>query len=278
MSAPESFMPSVGATAPPSVLDQFLGWVQMEGAWYAASFVFHMFLMCALMLVGTAVVPTTNEAPSFEEAMVDTAPPGPELQHFELEEEDPGLDPSHLNLDEQVGTSSGPPIEETEDIYYDDSAVFTEAGGGRALANAGASLGGLGGFDIFGSAAGVAVKGPGGVGIGVGTSTNPGSGGAGVGFGGRGSGSKKSGVGGYGGVKRGERSVAASLDWLARHQFPDGHWSTKHYPMCKDHASCEGEGNVNTDMAATAMGLLPFWPPDKRTRRPRGFISWWNAG
>jgi hypothetical protein len=64
-------------------------------------------------------------------------------------------------------------------------------------------------------------------------------------------------VGSFGGTKQSERSVAGALNWIARHQFPDGRWSLNHQPVCKD-PSCSGPGDHNADTAATAMGLLPF--------------------
>jgi hypothetical protein len=52
--------------------------------------------------------------------------------------------------------------------------------------------------------------------------------------------------------------VAAALNWLARHQNPDGSWSLNGFAQyCKGDPCTEG-GAVKSDMAATAMGLLPF--------------------
>lgn len=61
-----------------------------------------------------------------------------------------------------------------------------------------------------------------------------------------------------GGTKATEKSVAAALIWFARHQNPDGSWSlNKHH--CKDGScSCGGEGDVNSNYAATAFALLPY--------------------
>jgi beta-lactamase regulating signal transducer with metallopeptidase domain len=55
-----------------------------------------------------------------------------------------------------------------------------------------------------------------------------------------------------------ERSIAAALAWLARHQAPDGSWSLQGYrKTCKDQ-SCTGPGSIAADAGATAMALLPF--------------------
>jgi len=268
---PEPFAPAGNAARSPSPIDQFVDWVRIAGAWYAASFIFHMLLMCALMVIGTAVVmPVENEAPSFDEAELETPVAASPVQHFELEDEAPGLDPSKLDLQNlSLNRPPGPTVEETENIYYDDSPIFTERGGGRPTVAPGPSLGGMGGFNIVGMGPGVAVQGPGGVGSGVGTGTNPGSGGSGIGFGGRGSGMKRAMVGGYGGTKQGERAVALALDWFRRHQFPDGHWGLQTYTkLCTD-KSCTPPGTSNADVAATAFGLLPFLAagqtPDPKT-------------
>ena len=54
------------------------------------------------------------------------------------------------------------------------------------------------------------------------------------------------------------RAVEAALDWLARHQDDDGHWSlTGFINACKD-KTCTGAGEHERESAATAMGLLPF--------------------
>jgi hypothetical protein len=260
MSPPDPFSHLGGVPRPPTVLDQIVDWVRAEGAWWASSFVFHMLLMCALMLLGSTVSSGEGDAPSFEQSEMALPRAPSQLERFEsLESEAPGLDPANLDLASlAIDAPPGPTVEETAEKYYDDSPVFTERGGGRPITAAGPSLGGMGGFDIVGIGPGAASHGPGGVGIGVGTGTNPGSGGSGVGFGGRGTGMKKAMVGGYGGTKRGEQAVAAALDWLVRHQFEDGHWDLAYQPRCRD-ASCTGSGHLGqVEVAATTFGLLPF--------------------
>ncbi len=58
-----------------------------------------------------------------------------------------------------------------------------------------------------------------------------------------------------------ERAVAAALNWLARHQNPDGSWGChKCLGHCKD-PSCALHSEANAPdypVAATAFGLLPF--------------------
>ncbi len=80
--------------------------------------------------------------------------------------------------------------------------------------------------------------------------------GSGFGFGSRGM--RKGMLGSGGGTKQSERSVAAALAWLARHQNPDGSWSLDHTTRCKPGTRCSGPGEANAPAAATAFGLLPF--------------------
>ena len=62
-----------------------------------------------------------------------------------------------------------------------------------------------------------------------------------------------------GGNTASEQAVSLALEWLARHQLPDGSWSFDH-TLCPD---CRGQCRNPGDLAkaqngATAMALLPF--------------------
>ncbi len=65
-----------------------------------------------------------------------------------------------------------------------------------------------------------------------------------------------------GGTSESERAVAAAINWLARHQNPDGSWGCQKCerqckdPSCKAHLTKAG---ADYPMAATAFGLLPFF-------------------
>ncbi len=62
-----------------------------------------------------------------------------------------------------------------------------------------------------------------------------------------------------GGSEGSERAVAKALEWLARHQMPDGSWSFNHQlaPNCR--GQCRNPGELaKARIGATAMALLPF--------------------
>ncbi len=59
-----------------------------------------------------------------------------------------------------------------------------------------------------------------------------------------------------GGSDRSEAAVAAGLEWIVRHQAPDGHWSLNGF-AADAHCDCTGPGTRN-DTAGTAFGLLPL--------------------
>ncbi len=232
-------------------------WFFEEGPWWLCSFVFHLVLICSLALIGgKALEKIVDEAPAFEEVTVDR--PDDVLQ--EIEKFDIGetpLDPTELST--ETLTLEKPAQLAQEEKYYDDSAVFSERGGGMASISDQPDLGGLGGFDIKGIGAGPAVRGRGGVGIGLGAGTHPGRGGSGWGFGGRGAGSRKKMLASGGGTRQSERAVAGALNWLARHQLANGSWGLKNYiSRCKDDTCAGSATSGNRPAAATAMGLLPF--------------------
>lgn len=72
----------------------------------------------------------------------------------------------------------------------------------------------------------------------------------------RGKGNKLGLLAAQGGSKETEDAVRWGLEWLVRHQYPDGHWSTDHTPLAKGPTT--GTGRVRSMMGATAMATLPF--------------------
>jgi hypothetical protein len=62
-----------------------------------------------------------------------------------------------------------------------------------------------------------------------------------------------------GGTWQTEAAVARGLVFLARHQNPDGSWSLHDFAKTPDcDGTCRGEGQVRSDVAGTALALLPF--------------------
>lgn len=225
------------------------GWIREEGAWWAASFVFHTLLMAILMLVPhTVVQPVEGEAISLDEAKdLEELKQPPQLERFELTEtqkEDTVLTTESLSL------TNAPEIQ-SESL---DLAGVSAEGGGMKATSAGPQLGGMGGFTIVGLGAGSARKGAGGIGFGPGTGSNYGSGGSG--FGHREGLKRVSGT--QGGTKAADRAVGAALSWFARHQSRDGSWGLSAYRrQCKD-PSCSGPGTYAGAAAGTALAILPY--------------------
>jgi hypothetical protein len=60
-----------------------------------------------------------------------------------------------------------------------------------------------------------------------------------------------------GGSVESERAVDAGLDWIARHQRPDGGWSLQTVGQCVP-PGCPERRAVISDTAATGLALLPF--------------------
>jgi hypothetical protein len=77
------------------------------------------------------------------------------------------------------------------------------------------------------------------------------------GFGGRSGATREQLLREGGGNRESEAAVARGLQWFARHQAPDGHWSLDQFNS-HGHCNCDGRGHTNNDVAATALGLLPL--------------------
>ncbi len=62
----------------------------------------------------------------------------------------------------------------------------------------------------------------------------------------------------WGGTTETEAAVARGLLFLARHQRPDGSWSFRFNRTADCDHTCTGPGSSDSDVAATALALLPF--------------------
>jgi hypothetical protein len=269
---PEAAQPSaaVATTRPPvelppervhhGVMENLQGWLVEEGPWWLCSFVFHMVLFLGLALFATIFAPRVvktlaeEAAPEFEEANVEPRTDAKKIERFKLDEaplEPTSLQPDQLDLK--------PPAKAAQTAEYnDDSDTFVHAGGGVEAKNNQPALGGLS-ASFKGLGAGPELEGLGGLTTRAGAGKAPGSGGSGSGFGGRGQGHRKAMLGRDGPTIQSERSVAAALNWLARHQNRDGSWSLKSFPQhCSGGKACDGTARFDRFSAATAMALLPF--------------------
>jgi hypothetical protein len=58
-------------------------------------------------------------------------------------------------------------------------------------------------------------------------------------------------------------AIMSGLDWLARHQDPDGHWSTAGFSArCRGEEKCTGKGTAAHDSGITALALLALLEGD----------------
>lgn len=61
-----------------------------------------------------------------------------------------------------------------------------------------------------------------------------------------------------GGTVESERAVEAGLDWIVRHQRPDGSWSLNFQGECDPGSGCPAHTAIQSDTAATGLALLPL--------------------
>ena len=64
----------------------------------------------------------------------------------------------------------------------------------------------------------------------------------------------------YGGTEASEAAVTRALEWIKRHQMPNGGWTFAHQTVCRQ-PRCTGSGDISRARAfngATALALLPF--------------------
>lgn len=247
-----------------SLLQSGKTWVRENGAWYITSIAAHVLLLGLVGLLGGAihVAATTGEAPLLE-SVIDTTVPDVPIEKFDVD--NAPLEVSELSTESLTITEAPAMAQEAE--FFDNSDTFVDGGGGGSGVAAAADFGGLGGSFALGPGAGPGATVTGLSGRGNNDSGGSGEGG-GKGFGGRGQGSREEMAGSYGGTHATERSVAGGLNWLARHQNPDGSWSFDTYHKnCKD-KTCAGEpdkegvfpgvGDSKSNPGATAMALLPY--------------------
>jgi hypothetical protein len=60
-----------------------------------------------------------------------------------------------------------------------------------------------------------------------------------------------------GGTVQSEKAVEDGLDWMVRHQRPDGGWSLNFHAQCRGNG-CPPQSAMESDTAATGLALLPL--------------------
>jgi hypothetical protein len=232
---------------------RFTDWLQHDAPSWLISLVLHMTVLIIVGVLfgrnpGRKVV---EDVPTFDAANAQNRAEE-EVERFDVGKAP--LDPTELTTESLTMKDAGQAQQEA--LFYDDSKEFEEQGGG-SLMGKDTAAGGLG-FNFKANGLGPMLSGGGGADLGKGAGTGFGKGGEGMGFGGRGRGSREALLGRFGGTKQTERAVAGALNWLARHQNPDGSWSVDKYHLRCKGAPCGGMGSAVTDAGGTALGLLPF--------------------
>ncbi len=237
--AVDTFGESVGVAA------AFKYWFLHDAPTWLASAVIHMvlFLAAALVLGTISYEKNDQNVTKFDSADVDSWDEQP-IERFEVG--DPQVDPTELTTESLMETNYDPVPQDAE--FNDNSPEFEKRGGGT-VATSDASLGGLG-LNIQATGLGPVARGGGGLEGGSGFGNSVGRGGDGMGFGGRGAGKRDAIAGG--GTKQTERAVAGGLNWLARHQNPNGSWSIEHNTNACKGKRCTGGGREKANSGATA--------------------------
>ncbi|MDO4558444.1 MAG: hypothetical protein Q4C47_05725, partial [Planctomycetia bacterium] len=116
-----------------------------------------------------------------------------------------------------------------------------------------------------------------GVGVTMGTGTEiSGGGGGDKGTGiGAGRGHQREMSGWAGGTGKAFQAVAGGLNWLARHQLPDGTWRCNQFP---GGCNCTQRGASDYVVGATALGVLPFLAANVTGEEPHQYRNTVRSG
>ncbi|MGD0898674.1 MAG: prenyltransferase/squalene oxidase repeat-containing protein [Thermoguttaceae bacterium] len=250
-----------------TLLEQTRRWLAEEGPWWAMSFTFHLLLLSSLLLFGNRVMESGDGGqialgPAQAEPLTDAPDFDPTPLIMPPVKDLLDQDPTALDV---VVPPRKPPNADTElgDPKLPIIARELPLGPGGGDPNAKEILGTILPFSGHGN-------GPGNneAWISPRVTTGPGPY---FGPGGKG-------PGGFPGrhletspdlPRKQYQAILYALHWLARHQLHEGNWSLQHYPArCRD-ATCTGTGSVESETAATAMGVLPFLAAGQ-TQRTQG--------
>jgi len=237
--------------------------------WWVISVALHL-LSIILMALITFGVPRMVEAESIvvttslerQPALLDTEKPKPP-QPGELTSghETPPTDPTstvysdivvppHILINAELGNhfeTNNPDRPDTHSAFGTPDAHMFHSVSGSDEPAGGGGLGGDTLEDVIGAGGGGSPGTGGGWGGGDGTGKGVDKGPGTGSFGTRTGGGRRLMVMRHRGSPKTEGSVNSALEWLARHQEPDGHWDAKKY-----------ESNEKTDTACTGLALLAF--------------------
>lgn len=255
---------------PAEFKENVANWVKSNAKFWGVSFGAHVAILLILgVAIGAPAAGKLLEEVIYIDAEVDTTDEQAAIEHFEVGETP--IEPTTLNTE----SLTEPPAQMEQDAQYNDaSAEFVEAGGG--VSSGTTTVGGLG-VSLAALGDGPALMGATGLEVGKGDGSKGGSGGAGEGFGGRGSGSRDAMIASGGGTADTERAVSGAVNWLARHQNPDGSWGCgpKGFatqckdPSCTKHLPKDPKEAIQEyPMAATAFGLLPYFAAGQTHETP----------
>lgn len=233
---------------------QIVNWCREDGYWYLTSMGFHALGLIVLAFISLAIphafstVMKQQEAPvEFKPPVIDNTPPAIVLPPYE-----PGpknYDTSHLSVADLEKRKAQKDLA-VEKKYYTPDLGFEEKEGDplgkdnlKKIRNAG-DLAGYSNLYRNGPRRDGAVA--------LRTGTPGGKGHGGFSWRDRGF---RNGLGGD--TPDGDRAVVAALDWIVRHQCPDGRWTLNHQRQCKGHV-CSGPGGEQSDVGATSLALLPL--------------------
>ena len=242
------------------LIERIRDWLFEDGPWWMCSFVFHLLLICSLALLGTQVITAVDP----KEIVIEQPPPEknilPPIEIAPPDKPIPGEDdpdrPAILDLtvpppemtrltpvtglQDVAGDSGREPRRGTRD-GVDDPTASNPFAPGNIVAIGPGPLSPKGGS--FGPYYATNKNRRGDEGLGPYGPRDPNVRGDQIII---------------GPIRVGEGTVRRALQWLAKHQLPDGRWSLDTYKArCKD-ATCTGPGDVRSDVAATALALLPF--------------------
>ncbi|HTL53351.1 MAG TPA: prenyltransferase/squalene oxidase repeat-containing protein, partial [Planctomycetota bacterium] len=204
--------------------------------WWIVSTLFHVVLFVLFILMMTEV-PKDTTIVTIKGAPVEQIPPPPEEEKKKVDvvKNDRLVE---FNTDAPPVPDAVVPMEHIEDNTHNETEDDMDSHTARGdLKNIGTvNLGGYGAVGVMG-------VGGGGGGGAYGTRT--------------GGGRKKAAIKG-GGSKGSESAVDLALEWLAKHQEPDGHWDTVKY-AAQESGKC--------DTAATGLATLAFLGAGHTDRR-----------